>query len=431
MKKYDYLKLALRLNLHAKKAWVVKAFSVTKETVQPTAVGSLVQQPWGYSFVNEAGELEKIDDGVANQALFTFAERITVDNSWVPNIEQPAETSIGNVLFNFICILSSFGPKHPFVFGKVSVSALEDVIAKKLQDTPVDESKRSTGLYYVDEYVKFVDSLQYISGFSQLATISATRKNITAPPGIEKFKKELIAKYGDTINDPVVLARFEAELLAYDDAYLKDDPSNGVFTSGKIKHTARKKMFLALGAPLQFSQGQTVTAITNSLEEGWPTDPKNFAAAMNDSRVGSYSRGAETVKGGVSAKYLLRAANNFKIVDTDCGSKLGLKRKYTKENVAQLEGRYVVLSSKVEFVENIQQANNYLNQEVTVRSPMYCKLSGDNICKVCAGKSLSQYPTGLTIPLTEVSNVILTASLKAMHQNTTATAKLNLAKALS
>jgi hypothetical protein len=62
---------------------------------------------------------------------------------------------------------------------------------------------------------------------------------------------------------------------------------------------------------------------------------------------------------------------------------------------------------------------------------MYCKLSGDNICKVCAGKSLSQYPTGLTIPLTEVSNVILTASLKAMHQNTTATAKLNLAKALS
>lgn len=431
MKKHDYLKLAFSLDLHTRKAWVLRAFSITKDKNPPKDVGDLIAMPWGYSFISAAGETEKIDDSKPGVPLFTFRERIMADPSWVPNLTEAVETSIGNVFVNAVAILKSFGKKHPFPFGSISVQGLEDEIAKKLQDTPMDESKRSDAYYYVDEYVKFVDSLQYLTTFSQLATISMTPKNITAPPGIDAFKAELVKKYGETLNDPVQLAKFDAELLAFDNEYMKDDPSNGYFASGKIKMTSRKKMFLALGAPLQFSQSQSVTAITNSLEQGWPTDPVNFAAAMNDSRVGSYSRGAETVKGGVSAKYLLRAANNFKIVDIDCGSKLGLKRLYTEENIDNLQGKYILEAGKVSFVENIQQANNYLNQETVVRSPMYCKLSGDNICKVCAGKQLSQYPTGLTIPLTEVSNVILTASLKAMHQNTTATAKLNLAKSLT
>jgi hypothetical protein len=431
MNRLDYLKLALQLELYRKKAWVITAFSVTKGVTGDNYHGKLIPQPWGYSFINAEGTEEKIEGAEAGVALFTFKDKVVADQSWVPNLTDKQETTVGNIMFNAICILSSIGPKFPFVTGRVSVSRVEDMIAPKLQDTPPLGTERSTTAIYVDEYLKFVDSLQYLTSFSQLSTVSATAKSITAPTGIVEFKEQLMKKYGDTINDPVILAKFEAELLAFDDAYLKGDASDGTFTAGKIKHTARKKMFLTIGAPLQFSAGQTVTAITNSLEQGWPTDPKSFAAAMNDSRVGSYSRGAETVKGGVSAKYLLRSANNFKIVDTDCGSKLGLKRLYNKNNVAQLEGRYLVLGNKLQFVENIDQANNYLNQELTVRSPMYCKLSGDNICKVCAGNRLAQFPTGLTIPLTEISNVILTASLKAMHMNTTATSKLRLAESLS
>lgn len=431
MKRIDYLKLALQLKLYSKKAWVIAVFSVTKGAVGETYPGKLLPQPWGYSFINAEGVEEKIEDAQAGAALFTFKERVIADPSWVPNVSEKVETSIGNIIFNAVCILSSIGPKFPFTIGRVSVSRIEDAISPILQDTPAPDAQRSTAVVYVDEYLKFVDSLQYLTSFSQLSTVSATARGITAPPGIEEFKKQLMVKYGDSINDPVSLAKFEAELLAFDDAYLKGDPSDGTFTAGKIKHTARKKMFLAIGAPLQFSSGQNVTAITNSLEEGWPTDPKSFAAAMNDSRVGSYSRGAETVKGGVSAKYLLRSANNFKIADTDCGSKLGLKRYYNKSNTAQLEGRYLILGTKLQFVENIDQANKYLNQELTVRSPMFCKLNGDNICKVCAGNRLAQFPTGLTIPLTDISNVILTASLKLMHVNTTATGKLQLSTSLS
>ena len=64
-----------------------------------------------------------------------------------------------------------------------------------------------------------------------------------------------------------------------------------------------------------FTDKVTITPVINSLQEGWPTDPVEFTAMMNGLRYASFSRGSETVKGGVSAKYLLRAGNNFKIVD--------------------------------------------------------------------------------------------------------------------
>lgn len=431
MIKSNYLRLACELGLFGKKAWMITAFSIVKNAVGLDYPGKLIPQPWGYSFINQEGILEKIEDAVAGQPLYTFADRVDIDPSWVPNVTEPLNVPMGNLLFNKIAILSSYGAKFPFPRGVIAVKKIEAMVAPKLQSTPDDESKRSESFYYVDEMEKFNDALQYMNGFSQLACYAITRKGITPPTGVEKFKAGLLVKYGDTLTDPVQLSKFEGELLAFDDAYMKGDPADGKFVSGKIKHTARKKLFLTLGADKNFTDSQKVTPVINSLEEGWPTDPTQFTAAMNGLRVGSYSRGAETVKGGVSAKYLLRAANNFRIVATDCHSTLGIRRFYDQGNVHTLIGRYVLDGKALTLVENKDDAANYLNKRVSVRSPMYCKLEGDTICAICAGKKLGQYPTGLTIPLTEISGIILATSLKAMHSNTVSTAKLQIAKAFS
>lgn len=431
MIKSNYLRLACELGLFGKKAWVVTAFSIVRSAVGADYHGKLIPQPWGYSFINQEGVLEKIEDAVPNQPLYTFADRVLLDPSWVPNITEPIDVPMGNLLFNKIAILSSYGAKFPFQKGKITVKNIEAIVAPKLQSTPEDESTRSDNFYYVDEMLKFNDALQYMSGFSQLATYAITRKGITPPTGVKEFKAKLLLKYGDTLTDPVQLSKFEGELLAFDDAYMKGDPSDGKFVSGKIKHTARKKLFLTLGADKNFTDSQKVTPVINSLEEGWPTDPTQFTAAMNGLRVGSYSRGAETVKGGVSAKYLLRAANNFRIVPTDCHSILGVRRHYDQRNVNSLIGRYVIDGKTLTLVENKDDAVNYLDKVVSVRSPMYCKLEGDTICEICAGRNLGKYPTGLTIPLTEISGIILATSLKAMHSNTVSTAKLHIAQAFS
>lgn len=435
MKKIDYLKLALLNNLFKKRAWIISAFTIIKEADDKYKSDSyylrIVQQPWGYSFINDKAELEKIDDAVINEPLFRFKDAVQADSTWAENIKEPVSTYIGNLFFNNICILSSFGAKHQYVTGIVSVPAIEDKIALLLKTTPDNEADRSTEFFYVDEYIKFIDSLQYLGQFSQISTWSATRKGMTPPTGILEFKKELEIKYKGKLTDPVEFSKYEKELKDFDENYLKGDPANNTFIKGKVKNISRKKMFLTLGAGLNFDDSLKITPVLNSLNEGWPTDPVQLTVMMNDLRAASFSRGSETVKGGVSAKILLRAANNFKIQDGDCGSTLGITRVYNDKNVNQLVGRYIRLSTKIVFMENKTIAADYLNRELIVRSPMYCKLPSDNLCEVCAGTKLSKFRTGLTIPLTEISSIILTSSLKAMHGKVLATAKLHLESSFS
>ena len=238
-------------------------------------------------------------------------------------------------------------------------------------------------------------------------------------------------KYKGKLGDPIELTKYEKELSDFDHDFVKDDPGYGTFLKGKVMDTARKKMYLNIGSEMSFGNNLKVEPVLSSLNDGWPTDSKSFTNMMNGSRAGSYSRGAETVKGGVSAKYLLRAANNFHIQDTDCGTKLGFERIFTEANVNQLVGRYLIDGNKLIHIENNTIASNYLNKSVILRSPMRCKLDGDNICKICAGDNLNKYPTGVTIPLTEISSIILTASLKLMHTNALKTARMDIKKVFS
>lgn len=430
MKKLDYLKLAVSQKLHHKRAWILSAFSITKPVGSPEPY-KLISQSWGYEFLNAEGQMEKIDDSSPNIPLFHFKDPILIDNTWCPNVTEALETTIGNLLFNLICIVESFGTKMPYVTGRVSVVTIEDIIAKRLLDTPESPEKRSEMDFHVDEYLKFVDSLSFIKSLSFLCSISATRKSVLPPTGIKEFKQALLKKYEGKLTDPVELTKFEKELMAFDDAFLKDDPGYGTFLKGKVKDTARKKMYLNLGAEMAFTNNMKVEPVIPSLNEGWPTDPKAYSAMMNGSRAASYSRGAETVKGGVSAKYLLRSANNFHIQDTDCKTTLGIHRLYTESIIEQLIGRYVVDKNTSVHIENKNAAANYLNKEIIVRSPMYCRLDGDNICKVCAGDNINKYPTGVTIPLTEISSIILNSNLKLMHTNALSTAKLDIRKAFT
>lgn len=434
MKKLDYFRKSLQSELYRFKWFAITCFSVTKANpYRQTVPYRLIPQPWGYSFFDEHGEEIKIDDGKPNEPLFRWGDKVIADETWAPNINGKIETTIGRLFVNAFAIAPVFGNRLPFINKRISVTDVEDMISPTMQSVPKDHSKRDKGTIYVDDYIAFVNRLQDLRSLSQISTWSATPKGLVAPPGISEFKKNLLAtKYsGNKLDDPVEVSKFEGELLKFDDDFLKDDPAYGTMLSGKITKTSRKKLFLTMGNELGFGDPLKSNTVTNSLEEGWPTDPKQFVNMMNGLRYGSFARGAETVNGGVSAKILLRAANNFTIVDTDCGVKYGKIYVSGTYDVKQLVNRYVVVNKLPKLVENIEAAENYLGKVIQVRSPQYCKMSGDRICKICAGENLAMFPTGLTIPLTEVSAVILAASLKIMHASGTQTAKLNLAEALS
>lgn len=428
MNKKDYLKLAILNDKHKEFNWVLTAFSVTREkdSVKNSYL-KIVRDTVNCKFVNENNELEVIEGSKYDEPIFTFKDEIEVDSTWLVNISEPIKTTIGILLYNSICITSAFGNKIPYVNERINISKLEDRLAKLLHDTPIDDQTiRANDKIYVDELVKFNDAHTYLEMFSKLCIYAATPKNIVEPEGIEEFKKQLLIKYEGKLNDAVALADFEKELMNFDNEYLKDDPSNGKFLTGKSKDVARKKLYLTVGAENTFEDDIHVKPIISSLSEGWTKNPEDLKLIINDLRVGSYSRGAETVNGGVAAKVLLRATNNYKIADYDCETQLGINRDIT--DAEQLINRYIIDKGKLIHINNLQTANNYVGKNVVVRSPMYCKAEGETICKICAGDNLNKFPTGLAIPLTEISGIILTASLKKMHGTKLSLAELSIEK---
>lgn len=457
MNKLSYLKLAFEANLFSKKWWLVSILGMIvpmkKETYLPYEI---MKDEWGYSYWDPEGGLGphetmtgpdgytqpmqkvipafvKIQDADPSLPLFSVHDRILIDSTWMTSVSEPMDVKFGNFLYNAICIYPTFGHRIPFIAGSTTVRALEDKVAPILKDTPKPGIKREGVDIYCDDWVKFLDSREHLKSIAYLLNQSATVKTITKSPDFEAFKKKLEKEYEGRLTDPVILVEFEKKLQEFDNEWLKGDPTDKTFLTGKIRNVARKKMHISIGAEPGFENKSTVIPITKSLDNGWPTDPDQHVSVMNGIRFGSLSRGKETVKGGVTAKYLLRAGNNFSIVNGDCGSKNGLRLTYDNASIQRLVGRSIIVKNNGEhqLVETLDMAKSYIGKEVVTRSPAFCRSEGDRICTVCAGVGLSLNPTGVSIGLTEMSAIIMNDFMKGMHDTTIKTEKLDIAEIFS
>lgn len=431
MNKVEYLRLALKDGLAIKLDWIVSVFSLVRanEPDLKTAYAfQLFSMPWGYGFFNN-GEIVKIE-GVDNKTpLFRFDDRITIDPTWFVNVPEKTETSVGNALVNALCIVPVAQSRIPFKVGRHSMSFYEQYMADRLDDEPTEGKKKDPDKFYPSDLTELQNRFQYLEEIAYLCNYSATPKAIRKPDGIDEFKAKLAAEYGDQLKDPVKMAEFKAKLREFDDNWLKDDPGYNKFLKGKIKNIAREKMFLALGLGLKMDSNEPNKPIVNSLSDGLPLDPESQAAWINDSRASSFSRGTETINGGVAAKIIIRAISNYRIIETDCGTKFGKVRRYNEKNISKLVGRTILLNGKNKLIEDIAEANTYLGRAITVRSPQYCVLGKkggtEDVCGICAGKRLIPFDQGMIIPATELSSIILTAALKAMHGKTLSTVQIN------
>ena len=436
MNKNDYLKLAILDKKFYKKSWLISIISQIKPFSKPESELEhleIISESWGYSYWDKnQGVKVKIDDAEAGKAIFNIKDRINIDQTWFSNVKEPIETPLGNVLFNAICIETAFGPKYPFIKGVVSIDDIANRVATVLQDTPAEGQKRDDQIIYCDEWIKFQDSKEHFKAIAHLLNQSATIKTITKSPGFDAYKKKLEKEYEGRLQDPVVLVEFEKKLQEFDNEWLKGDPADKTFLQGKVRNVARKKMHLCIGSEPGFETKSTVIPVTKSLDEGWPTNPEEHVSMMNGIRFGSLSRGKETVKGGVTAKYLLRAGNNFTISSADCGTRNGLQVVYTKDNIKRLAGRYIIgQAGEAIHIPDKDAASNYQDKYVRLRSPAYCRVDGDSICRFCAGDGLALNPNGVSIGLTEMSSIVMNDFMKAMHDTTIKTVRLDISDIFS
>lgn len=404
MNKIEYLKYSIKEKLHCNLDWVFTFFTkvdynTTKKYIEKN--NSL--------FVKVNDELVELSDVNTKEPIFSIKDSVTIDNEWLSNVSSKIDTTIGRLLANSILIENNFGNVIPYINKSFSIKELEFQIGTNMR----------LGNITVDQYLKFGNSVNYISSFSKIVSISATSKSVLPPPDISKKKKEIQKKYDERYgpkwrSNRTLINQYLDELKQIDKDWIKDDPSYGKLMSGKIVNNSRVKMYLTFGGESGFDKksGSTVL-VDNSLTEQYPKSKKELAAMFNSSRSGSFDRGHETQKGGAAAKDILRSTSSILVEKGDCGTKKGNKLLVTKNNYKNLYGRYLISGEKIDNGEK------YIGQIIEIRSPMFCLNKGSNFCSICSGDILAGNPDGISLRLLEVSNTLLTLALKSMHTSVT------------
>ncbi len=424
MNRIEFFKKACHEGLYKQRRWVISAFTVVQEGADDWKKDPydyrIVQTPTGIFFVDPEGPvdtenktLSPLEGKRLTEAPFHFREAVELKIGELPNVKKDIITTLGNMFFNLCAIIPAFGPKLEFITDSVKISNVESEIAKRLKDTPGPDEARNDNDLYVDEYIRFCDSFAYLTEFTQVCTIAITPKAITQAPGTIELRNKLLEENKDKLDDPAVVARIEAVLLKHDAEYLKDDPSENFLITKKSRNVVRKKLFLDYGADPGLTTSFKVDLIAKSLSEGW--DVNKLPTMIRASRAASYDRGAETQLGGEAVKWLYRASSNVNIIDTDCGARLGLAISVNEYNKNKLVGMNVITQTSTKLVKDANEAGQYLGKRLMVRSPMYCKLSKTDYCKVCVGERLGANPNSGATAVSRLGSVFLALSLKKFH----------------
>jgi hypothetical protein len=230
------------------------------------------------------------------------------------------------------------------------------------------------------------------------------------PKFIIEMRDRLFEEHKDELNNPVVMGRIQDELLKHYREFLMSTPSAKFFVIKKTIDQAFNNMFLTGGIAGAFG-GNTV--ITNSLYEGW--NLKNFPALVNGSIEASFDRGAATADGGEKVKMLIRATQNIRITDDDCGTRLGVPWVIEDAGKARFINSYI-LDKGVTILLTPENIDKFVGKPVMTRSPSFCKKSHGDSCKFCVGAHNATNPRGMSSGTSKIGSTLMLLSMKAMHK---------------
>lgn len=417
MKKLDFFLAAMRAGEFRRTAWVISAFAITnsgpEDWRKEPYPWRIVQTPAGVFFVdpNNNGELSPLEGCVKGQAPFGVREHVDVTKDMgIVNLKSDINTTYGRLLWNYTILIFPFQDKIDYVNERTSPSKIEDVVVGRLVDTVAEGAERDKEKIYVDEYLLFTNAAFYSAGFAQICVPSGTPKSFVAAPGIVELKNKLIEENKDRLSDPAVIAKIDAQLVAYDREYLKGDLSEDFLLGKKAFAIVRKKLFGMHGAETGLKESVEVKLIKPSLSQGW--DINHFPEMIESLRAGSFNRSAQTMLGGEAVKWLLRGSSNITVTEDDCGSKLGIYMDVTQETLPKLKG-FTIVGEKARVTD--EDAKSYLGKRVLLRSPMFCQLGQTDFCKVCVGDLLAQNPTALSSAVAEYGSTFLAIYMSAAH----------------
>ena len=433
MNKSDYFKMCLKAGNYKHLGWAITCFSLfsgSGENKGSNYKYGLTRNDSGFWFKNDSGENVKISDALPNEPLLKFLDNIIVNPGDIPNCNSTVKTTYGNLFSNWVLLVYPFGDKIPFIVDKMNIGKIERIVINNLYSDVDDISNEEKSKFYVREYLIFADSIAYMTGLDQLSVPAATKKSLLPAPGIDEYKDKLIEESKNELHNPAVIAGITKKLTEYDFKYLEGDKSMGFLGANEKTKKARiKKYQIYGGVPIHGSND--VKLVANSLYQGM--DINAWPELMTSLRFASYSRGAETVLGGVEVKNIIRSAANLMILDNveDCGSKVGEVRTVTDFNIKQFVKRTIIKNGKNIFIPDLNTAKQFLGEVVMVRTGMYCKLTKTDYCKTCVGEDLAKSPKSLPSECTSYGMDFLALFLAKAHGSTLSVEKASLIEIFS
>jgi hypothetical protein len=417
MNKFDYLELCFKEGLYKEAWWVYSVFTVILSPLKE-APYALKTSPVGHTFLTPDGETVSLKDTDPTKPLFHPHDSYTANPEFYANMTEPTFTTVGNAFENMVLLVACFEDRIPYMNDKINLNDLGKVVAKRLVggEVPENPEKGLDAPLYILWLYKLRDSVEFLSSFSQVFTISATRRSLTPPTGLKEFNAGMQAKYAGRLNDKVAIGEYTKECDEFDQAWLKDDPSNGKLISGKIRGIARMKKYYLLGADRTFPTvaDTKVYPVMQNLSDGLKLNKEEFVINVNSGRYASSARGTNTRFGGVALKLVGRALTSVLLVKGDCGTKRGIKTRIYAEDAKQLVGSLHLVNGKWERLSQ-EYLNDSIGKWLIVRTPMYCLSPPLKYCEACASAAHSEEPNGAMLFGIEITSIFMMTFMAMLH----------------
>jgi len=413
----DHIHKHIKEKSYLKLKWILGLFNYIIEDYEDDYV--IVE---GTKFFIKDGEDVLLITDKYKSSLVESTDEIEITPDILPNITKKEVTTMGRLLFNCLIGVECFNGKIPYINEEFDLSYIENMFISNMLEKKDLETYITT-----EEYLNFIDMRLFIDTLTNFLTLGVTEHSIRKAPGIDKFKsekiKELEVKYKEKpLKTALAIAELEDSLKQYDIAYLKQDKSYGKMITKKVTNMARKRMYGIYGIGNDVTG--KATPIMIALSDGYNKDPETLAAMFNDVIGGSMGRGDETKDAGVLTKYLTRSTADIVIDHTDCKTKIYLKTVITKDNTEELLGRFIKVGNTMTMLTT-DSITTYLNKEVELRDPLYCK-SDTGLCMTCAGNKLLGYEKTIPLLAVDLGGFNLDLKLKKFHGTELKITKLTL-----
>lgn len=426
MKKKDYFLRSIHAKAHRRREWLLRCFTIVLDDPK--------DEPWQlrHNEDNQTVEVyvpqldennydwEPLEDAEFMEVPYVYHEAAgPLKVGDLENVDRAIPDSCwGEILINARVIAHACGDRIPYISGEFSPSDLEKIFIDKMQDNPKPNEPEDPKALYVKHWLVLGKAVGDLDG-CEFFIPSLTEHSLQPYPDAAKDRARLLSSYTDEeLTDPVIQARIQDELVNKQKEYMKGDPAEGFILKGKTYNTALKQMFLIHGPEAGFSFGGRATLVPTCLDEGINTD--YFPEMMNSQRAGSYFRGAMTALAGTDVDLVAREFQTSRVTDKFCGTTKTVQNYEIREN---LIGRYIQIKGQpVELTKDTLP--KYVGTMQSLYDPTFCLAEENDICPICIGRRLAEYPTSLGSAASEKQSTLMYVMMDAAHAKDLKTVKL-------